>query len=198
MWDGWQRAGRSPSAWMVPAVASAALAYRLRGDQQGFAVWRARVLEVVGITDPSHALHLAPVAFLDARAALHTGELADAAALVDRAFADFRGNTWAHPYARAVGAELAVVAGLPDAAERLAAAASTTGHNAWAAACLARATGRLNQDPDAYAAAVAGFERIGASLERAYTLLLLPTRASEGHADLTARGLPPPPGGGGV
>jgi predicted ATPase/DNA-binding CsgD family transcriptional regulator len=197
MWDGWQRAGRSPSAWMVPAVASAALAYRLRGDQQGFAVWRARVLEVVGITDPSHALHLAPVAFLDARAALHTGELADAAALVDRAFADFRGNTWAHPYARAVGAELAVVAGLPDAAERLAAAASTTGHNAWAAACLARATGRLNRDPDAYAAAVAGWEGIGASLERAYTLLLLPARVSEGHADLVARGLPPPPGGGG-
>jgi hypothetical protein len=197
MWDGWQRAGRSPSAWMVPAVATAALAHRLRGDQQGFAVWRARVLEVVGITDPSHALHLAPVAFLDARAALHTGELAEAATLVDRAFADFPG-TWAQPYARAAGAELAVVACLPDAAERLAAATSTTEHNRWAAACLARATGRLNQDPDAYAAAVAGWERIGASLERAYTLLLLPARASEGHADLTARGPPPPPSGGGV
>jgi predicted ATPase/DNA-binding CsgD family transcriptional regulator len=197
MWDGWERAGRSPSAWMIPALATAALAHRLRGDQQRFAVWRARVLEVVGITDPSHELPLAPVAFLDARAAIHTGELAQAAALVDRAFADFPG-TWAQPYARAVGAELAVVAGLPDATERLAAATSTTEHNHWAAACLARATGRLNQDPDAYAAAVAGFERIGASLERAYTLLLLPARASEGHGDLTARGLPPPPGGGGV
>ena len=195
MWDGWQRAGRSPSAWMIPAVASAALAYRLCGDQQHFAVWRARVLEVVDITDPSQEPPLAPVAFLEARAAIHTGELVDAATLVDRAFADFPG-TWAHPYARAAGAELAVVAGLPDATERLAAATSTTEHNHWAAACLARATGRLNQDPDAYAAAVAGFERIGASLERAYTLLLLPARANEGHADLTARDLPPPLGGG--
>jgi hypothetical protein len=197
MWDGWQRAGRSRSAWMIPAVATAALAQRLRGDQQSFALWRARVLEVLGITGPSQEPPLTPVAFLDARVAIHAGELADAATLVDRAFADYPG-TWAQPYARAAGAELAVVAGLPDAVERLAAATSTTGHNAWAAACLARASGRLNRDPDADAAAVAEWERIGASLERAYTLLLLPARASEGHADLTARGLPPPPGGGGV
>jgi hypothetical protein len=197
MWEGWQRAGRSPSAWMIPAVATAALAHRLRGDQPGSALWRARVLEVMGITDPSQEPPLAPVAFLDARAAIHTGQLGEAATLVDRAFADYPG-TWAQPYARAAGAELAVIAGLPDAAERLTTATSTTQHNTWAAACLARTTGRLTQDPDAYAAAVTGFERIGASLERAYTLLLLPTRASEGHTDLTARGLPPPPGGGGV
>jgi predicted ATPase/DNA-binding CsgD family transcriptional regulator len=197
MWDGWQRAGRSRSAWMIPAVATAALAHRLRGDQHTFTVWRARVREVVGITDPSHEPPLAPVAFLDARAAIHTGQRADAATLVDRAFADSP-DTWAQPYARAAGAELAVVAGLPDATERLAAAATTTQHNTWAAACLARATGRLNHDPDAYAAAIASWERIGASLERAYTLLLLPARASEGHADLTARGLPPPPDGGGT
>jgi predicted ATPase/DNA-binding CsgD family transcriptional regulator len=197
MWDGWQRAGRSRSGWMLPAVAAAALAQRLRGDRQGVAVWRARVPEVVGITDPGQELPLAPVAFLDARGAVHAGELADAATLVDRAFADFPG-TWAQPYARAVGAELAVVAGLPDAADRLAAASSAAEYNHWAAACLARATGRLTGDPDAYAAAVAGWERIGAHLERAYTLLLLPTRAAEGHADLAARGLPPPAGSGGA
>ena len=46
----------------------------------------------------------------------------------------------------------------------------------------------------AYAAAVSRWERIGAHLERAYTLLLLPARAAEGHAELAARGLPPPPG----
>ena len=157
----------------------------------------ARALEVAGITDRSHELRLAPVAFLDARTAVHTavhtGELADAATLVDRAFADFPG-AWAEPYARAAGAELAVVAGLPDAAERLAAAASAAEQNHWAAACLARAAGRLNQNLDAYAAAVSRWERIGAHLERAYTLLLLPARAAEGHAELAARGLPPPPG----
>ncbi len=190
MWEGWQRAGRSQSGWMIPAVATAALACRLRGDRQGFAVWRARVLEVAGITDPSQQLPLGPVAFLDARAAVHAGELGEATALVDRTFADFV-DTWATPYARAAGAELAVVAGLPHAAECLV-AATIAEHNHWAAACLARARGRLTHDPDAYAAAIAGFERIGASLERAYTLLLLPARATEGHAELTARGLPPP------
>jgi hypothetical protein len=45
--------------------------------------------------------------------------------------------------------------------------------HAWAAACLARAAGRLHGDQDALAAAVAGFERIGATFERAATLLLL-------------------------
>jgi predicted ATPase/DNA-binding CsgD family transcriptional regulator len=192
MWEGWQRAGRSRSAWMIPAVATAALAHCLRGDQQRFAIWRARAGEVVGITSPGHELPLAPVAFLDARAALHTGAHADAATLVDRAFADLPG-TWAQPYAQAVGAELAVAADLPDAADRLGAASSAAAYNHWAAACLARATGRLHRDPGAYAAAAAGFERTGAHLERAYTLLLLPARAAEGHAHLTARGLSPPP-----
>jgi len=194
MWDGWQRAGRSRSGWMIPAVAIAALAHQLRGDQQSFAVWRARVLEVAGIMDRSQEVRLAPLVFLDARAAIHTGELAGAAMLVDHAFGEFLG-TWAAPYARAAGAELAVVAGLPDAAERLAAATGAAEQNDWAAACLARAAGRLNQNPDAYIAAVARWERIGARLERAYTLLLLPDRAAEGRAGLAALGLPTLPSG---
>jgi hypothetical protein len=89
-----------------------------------------------------------------------------------------------HAYAVAAHAELAVVAGRPDAAERLAAAAPATAGHAWATACLARATGRLHGDEDALAAAVAGFERIGARFERAATLLLLPDRAAEGRAEL--------------
>jgi hypothetical protein len=43
----------------------------------------------------------------------------------------------ARPYAWAIAAEVAVVAGLPDAAERLAAAAPAGEENYWAAACLA-------------------------------------------------------------
>jgi hypothetical protein len=83
--QGWQRAGRSRSAWMIPALATAALAHSLRGGAAGY--------------------------------------------------------------------------------------------NHWAAACLARATGRLHRDPGAHADAIAGWERIGAHLERAYTLLLIPARA---------------------
>jgi hypothetical protein len=55
---------------MIPAVATAALAYRLRGDQQSFDLWRARVLEVEGITDPSQdpEAHAAAVTGWDASA----------------------------------------------------------------------------------------------------------------------------------
>jgi predicted ATPase/DNA-binding CsgD family transcriptional regulator len=193
-WDGWERAGRPRSGWMIPALAIAALAHRLRDDRHGFAVWRARVLEVAHVTDRSQEARVAPLVFLDARAAVHAGEAADAAMLADRALGDFP-YTWAAPYALAAGAELAVVAGLPDAAERLAAAAGAAEQNDWAAACLARAEGRLGRNLDAYAAAIAGWERIGARLERAYTLLLLPNRASEGRAHLAALGLPIPHSG---
>ncbi len=191
MWDGWLQGGRSRSGWMIPAVAITALAHQFLGDRRGFALWRARVLEVAGLVDRGQAPRIGALAFLDARAAIHIGEVADAATLVDHAFGEFP-DTWAAPYARAAGAELAVVAGLPDAADRLAAAAGAAEENDWAAACLARATGRLNRRPAAYAAAVAGWERIGARLERACTLLLLPDRAAEGHADLAALSLPIP------
>ncbi|MEU7001367.1 LuxR C-terminal-related transcriptional regulator [Nonomuraea sp. NPDC046570] len=173
MWDGWQRAGRPPAGWMSPAVATVALAYGLLGEERRFRLWRARVLEVAGITDARHHLRLAPIAFVDARIAVHTGDLTDAALLVERAFAAFPASRYGG-YARAAGAELAVVAGLPDAPERLAHAAAAADQNDWAAACVARATGRLHGDADALAASADGWERIGARLERACTLRLLP------------------------
>jgi hypothetical protein len=92
----------------------------------------------------------------------------------------------------AAAAELAAVARLPDAAERLAAAEPSAAENAWAKACLARAAGRLHGDDAALAASVAGWERIGARFERAVTLLLLPERAAEGRAELAALGASEP------
>jgi hypothetical protein len=89
---------------------------------------------------------------------------------------------------------VAVVAGLPDAAARLAAAAPAGQENYWAAACLARAAGRLRGDRDAAAESLAGWERIEARFERACTLTPLDVRAREGRAELAALGCPPPAG----
>ncbi|WP_207943161.1 hypothetical protein, partial [Actinomadura sp. KC345] len=108
------------------------------------------------------------------------------AALVEAAFADFPPQDWYRAYARAAGAELAVAAGLPDAADRLAAASDAAAENDWAAACLSRAAGRLHDDMDELSAAAQAWERIGARYERACTLLLIPARASEAHTDLAA------------
>ncbi|MFB9527445.1 ATP-binding protein [Nonomuraea roseola] len=181
MWDGWERAGRPAAGWLLPSVSAVALAYGLLDDRRSYRLWRSRAGVVVGSARAGQSRLSSFGAFVDARAAVHSGDLSDAAGLVERAFADFPMGRY-EAYARAAGAELAVVAGLTDARERLAAAASAAGENGWATACLARATGRLHADPEALAASVMGWERIGARLERAHTLLLLPHRAEEGRA----------------
>jgi hypothetical protein len=93
---------------------------------------------------------------------------------------------WWLAYAHVAGAELAVVAGLPDAAERLVEAEPAVAENDWAAACLARATARHTGDPRLMAGSVARWECLGARFERAVTLVLLPERAAEAGAELAA------------
>ncbi|TDO44938.1 putative ATPase [Kribbella sp. VKM Ac-2527] len=213
LWNRWQRAGSPPMEWMASAVATAALVHGLR-DDGSFADWQARAREMARADDPNTASSLAAsAAFAQARvaihtwprkAAAHTGSGNDAAAtgpgndgvrvasgghddraaeLVSQAFADFQELWWA-PYARASGAELAVVAGLPDAADRLVAAAPAGAENDWAAACLTRAAARLTGDLGGMRSAVAAFERIDARFERACTLLLTPDGQTEGRAEL--------------
>jgi len=138
-------------------------------------------------------------AFSDARIALHQGRI-DAArvAVADLPLGQepwYGTPRWyaARPYAWAIAAEVAVVAAAPDAAARLAAAAPAGEENYWAAACLARAAGRLHGDHGALAQSLTGWERIDARFERACTLLLMNGRADEGRAELTALGCPPPP-----
>ncbi|MET9023470.1 LuxR C-terminal-related transcriptional regulator [Actinopolymorpha sp. NPDC004070] len=168
MWEGWLRAGRPVATALAPAVLSVALVHGLRGDEDGFADWRMRARQVSGAADPA-GLNEAPgvasfAAFVDARVAVHTGRLADAAEVVLRAFADYPLSRH-EAYAHAAGAELAVVAELPDAAGRLAEAAIWAGQNEWAAACLARARGRAFGDAALLAESAAGWERIGAAYE---------------------------------
>jgi predicted ATPase len=186
MWAGWERAGRPPAVWLPGAAQFTALAWAFRGDSEQAATWSARA-EEAGTANVFHIRHAPLAVFAAARTAVHTGRTASVPP-PDPAAPGAR----YHAYAVAAHAELAVVAGWPDAAERLAAAAPAAAENAWAAACLARAAGRLHDDEAALTAAVAGWERIGARFERAATLLLLPARAAEGAAELALLGAPPP------
>ncbi|TDE36823.1 LuxR C-terminal-related transcriptional regulator [Actinomadura sp. 6K520] len=179
LWEVCEQAG-SPLAWMAPAVAAAALAHGLLGEEAGFRLWRARAERVAGAARSRYLASFA--AFVDARIALRSGR--PDPRLADAAFADFPPQDWYRTYARAAGAELAVATGLPDAAERLAAARDTAAENDWAAACLTRAAGRLHDDPDELSAAAEDWERIGARYERACTLLLIPGRLDEGRKEL--------------
>lgn len=195
LWDGWLYAATAETSgelsalrgdWPCSAAAIAALVNGVRGDLPGFEEWCSRALRIAHVHDAAESSALAaPAAFAAARVAVHTGRRADATQLVAAALAPFPEKWWL-PYAHAAGAELAVVAELPDAAERLAAAEPAADKNDWAAACHARATARLTGDARLMADSVAGWERIGARFERAVTLLLVPGRADEGRAELDA------------
>jgi predicted ATPase/DNA-binding CsgD family transcriptional regulator len=186
MWQAWHQAGRPRSTWLSTGVYAAALAHGLAGTGE-FALWRSRALEMAGTDDPATAPVLAAfAAFADARVATHTHVIAgarvtapthdDVATLVERAFAAFS-SRWYESYARAAGAELAVVAGLPEAAELVAAASPYAEQNTWAAASLARTRGILYDDHDALTEAVDLWTSINARFERACTLRLLSARA---------------------
>ncbi len=199
MWQAWLRVGRPAANWMAPATYFLVLAYGLRGDEVGRLLWKDRFAELSSVnrTTPATQVRAEVIAFADARVALHAGRLQEAAAAMsgligpsaswyDEPHNDFSAYAWA------TAAEIAVVAGLPDADRQLAAAEAAGRENDWAGACLARARGRRHGDPGALAASVAGWEAIGARFERACTLLLLPGRTAEGHAELAALGCPPP------
>jgi hypothetical protein len=188
MWAAWQRAGRPAAAPVSPALAAAAMASCLLGNDRASRLWRARADQAAGTIAADLSRHLTFTTFVDARCAAHTGKLTGAAELVSRAFGN-HSQGWYAAYAQAAATELAVIAGLPDAEQHLAAAASAAQQNAWAAACLARTAGRLRNDPGALARAVTGWEQIGARFERVCTLLLLPARASEGRAELKRLGV---------
>ena len=208
MWDEWRKAGRPSARWMGPAIYGVVLAHGLRGDSEGQREWLARLGELVGAGgEPAAGSVHAPVGgtnlvwaavFADARIALHSGQIDAAVTAVGNLNGArqpwYEAPRWysLRPYAWAVAAEAAVIAGLPDAADRLAEAAPAGAENYWAAACLHRAGARLHADRALLERSVAGWERIDARFERACTLLLLPERADEGLAELAALGCGPP------
>jgi len=174
---------------------SAGLVCDLRGDSDGVREWRDRAARLAaGHTRRSLVLF---AAFTDSRAALHHGRYDQAAALAGLGIGE---RPWYHntrhwdydAYAWALAAEATVIAGVPEATQRLTAAAPAAQENLWAAACLARANGRLHDDRAALEESLAGWQRIGSRFEHACTLLLRPDRAAQGHAELDALGCPPP------
>jgi len=190
LWDNWVRAGDPPMAWMSSALALAALVHGLRDDGQ-YEMWRSRALIMAGHDNPTRSPDLAAImAFVETRIAIHAGDIAHSGSLVEWCSTAFPERWW-EGYARAAGAELAVVAGFPDAAVRLARIEPLAHEHRWAAACLARARGRLTGDQAAIAQALAEWDRLGARFERACTLLLIPGQEPEGQSELNTLGCSP-------
>ncbi len=172
LWRAWQRDG-TDRRWLAPAFNLTALAHGLSDDGR-FDQWRDRTSMVAMADSAPTDWMTTRVAFVDARTALHTGDLGAARQLVENTFATSPdGDGRSDAYARATGAELAVAAGLADAEERISAAGRYAEQNRWAAATLARARGRLHGNREELEAAATAYGQIGAEFERAYTLELM-------------------------
>jgi predicted ATPase/DNA-binding CsgD family transcriptional regulator len=177
--DGWERSGRPVAGWMAPAFFAAAFAYRVRGDEAASQRWDELGSAIQVSTGAASCRR-----YFSQRGALHIGALAQPPPpAIDPL--DY-GSSY-DAYAQAIGVEIAVVRGAPDAKEQLTEAQGRfAAGNDFVAAQLLRAAGRLRGDETALKNAVIGWESVGARFERACTLLLLPDRAEEGLAELAA------------
>jgi predicted ATPase/DNA-binding CsgD family transcriptional regulator len=173
MWDAWQAAGRATAGWLWFPAATAALAHGLTGDRSGFQLWRDRMSDLAGPHNVHRLRTASPAHFADARMAVHTGDLTEAATIVEAAFSNPASIPRSRVFSHTAAAELAVVAGLPDTRRYLDIAADLAAENGWATACLLRARGRYHHDTDALRESVGEWDRIGARFERDYTLQLL-------------------------
>ncbi len=185
----WERAGRPSAGWMAPATIAAQLAFVLLGRHEDAADWE-RVTEQVS-TGVSWSSPETFRAFATARVALHEGRIEDALAAVDGF-----GTAWSGPYigyATAIAAEIAVVAGADDAADRVTRARADLAENHWSHACLLRAEARLHRDPSRMRAALDAFDAIDARFEWAVTGLLVGGEmADQALAALADIGAAPP------
>jgi predicted ATPase/DNA-binding CsgD family transcriptional regulator len=193
MLEGWESAGRPVAGWMAPSFFAAALVHGLRGEEDAHARWWAMATAVrMRSRVDSFAV------FAEARLALHLGRIGGHRSSPVEPPGDHQGRQWAraygcyHPYAQATMAELAVVARVRDARAWLDSTRVLAAENDFATASLRRAAGRLRGDDAELEASVSAWEAIGARFERACTLLLLPSRADEGVAELAALRCPLP------
>lgn len=171
------RVQHPPEAWVAPAYSAAALAEGLRGETAASHAWHTRATRLAGLDPAYRHRSLAFTTFAEARLALHAIDAAenpgDTTELINRAFSEPTA-AWYQSYALAAATELAVATHHPDARAHLTLARTLTQENAWAAACLARATARLQEDDAALEHAVHLWDRIGAHHEAAATRRLLP------------------------
>jgi predicted ATPase len=202
---GWQRADRPVAGNLRPTPYAVAAIHGLRGDEQARADWM-RIVDV--LETPTRTLTMVRFGqFFDALVLLHRGEFAHATevlAVPPETFDQHYTGTWRAWYASA-WAEAAVLAGLPDADERLRRAALLTGGNPIVEALLRRATGLAEQRSsggdggrDDVVAAASALKALGARYQWARTLVMLGgAEAVDGLAELAEMGAAPmawPPG----
>ena len=188
--DAWQRAGGPARSYLGPAVAGVAMIHGLRDDPDAQREWSA-VQKQIG-TSPGHTYGHGAV--FDAIGLLHYGQAREALERMAPEPGDvWRWVTWIwlHWYV-ALRAEAAVLAGSPEAADRLAEARTTVAGNPVASAIVERAEALLGGDRKRLLATADAFDAAGCPYQSARTLVLAGgDDAARGATALAALGLAP-------
>jgi hypothetical protein len=188
--DAWRRAGRPARSSLGPAVAAVAMTHGLRGDDDARQEWN-QVLDELGPL-PEHAHGYGAV--FDTMLLLHHGQLPEALERMSPAPQEvWKWVTWIwHHWYVALRAEVAVLAGTPDARDRLAEARTIVTGNPVAGAMVARAAALLDGEQEALLAAADAFDVAGCRYQAARTLVLAGgEHAERGAAVLASLGLAP-------
>ena len=188
--DAWRRAGRPARSSLGPAVAAVAMMHGLRGDDDARQEWN-QVLDELGPL-PEHAHGYGAV--FDTMLLLHHGQLPEALERMSPAPQEvWKWVTWIwHHWYVALRAEVAVLAGTPDARDRLAEARTIVTGNPVAGAMVARAAALLDGEQEALLAAADAFDVAGCRYQAARTLVLAGgEHAERGAAVLASLGLAP-------
>jgi predicted ATPase/DNA-binding CsgD family transcriptional regulator len=193
---GWERAGRPIAGNLRTAPYAAATVHALRGEEAARASWMEVVSTLATPGRPLGMLHFGE--FFDALVLLHRGQHDEAVALLAESPEEFVQHfnvMWRAWYA-SVWAEAAVLAGLPDAADRVERARRLTGGNPVVEAVLARAGALLEGGAEVgtegharLAAAATSLHALGARYHWARTLVMLGGDDRErGEQELAALG----------
>ncbi|MET8157788.1 LuxR C-terminal-related transcriptional regulator [Sphaerisporangium sp. NPDC005289] len=168
--DAWRRAGSPSRTLLRPAVAAVAMIHGLRDDGDAQREW----LDVLDALDtpPEHTYGYGAV--FDAILLLHRGQAAEA---LERTAPEprqvWKWVTWIwHHWYVALRTEAAVLAGSPDARDRVAEARTVVAGNPVAEALVERAQALLDHDQERLLATVDAFDTAGCRYQSARTLLL--------------------------
>jgi predicted ATPase len=189
---GWERAGRPRAGNLSQGAHAVAMVHEMRGDEAARDAWLQVADEVRIGTVPASTMHYGE--FFDALVLLHRGHPREAVALLACPPEEFRtshNGKWRTWYA-ALWAEAAVLAGHPDAADRLARARRSTMDNPIALSIVERSAALAAGDRDRALASGERLQLAGCRYQWARTLILAcGPEQLRGEHELTAMGATP-------
>ncbi|MFC5833374.1 ATP-binding protein [Nonomuraea insulae] len=188
--DAWRGAGSPARSYLGPAVAGVAMIHGLRGDHDAQREWQ-QILNQLGT--PPEYFHGYGAVF-DAMLLLHRGQAPEALQRMGPEPGQvWKWVTWIwHHWYVALRAEAAVLAGSPDARDRVADARAIVAGNPVSAAMVERAEALLDGDHETLLATADAFDAAGCRYQSVRTMVLAGgEHAERGAAALADLGLAP-------